>query len=115
MVRRAGSMEVEVRDQMKGGKGTIEVTHLLRQNQLKGKCRFVGSMLIKPGCSIGLHRHDNEEEIYYVIKGAGTVEDNGVRQPIKAGDAMLTGDGASHSIENTGSEDMVVLGVILLY
>jgi len=115
MVQRAGNMEVEIREQMRGGKGTIEITHLLKQNQLKGKCRFVGSMLIRPGCSIGLHRHDNEEEIYYVIKGAGTVEDNGVRQPIKAGDVVLTGDGASHSVENTGDEDMVILGIILLY
>lgn len=115
MIQRSGNMEVESRSQMRGGKGAIEVTHLLQQNQLKGKCRFIGSMLIKPGCSIGLHRHDDEEEIYYVIQGEGTVEDNGVRQQIKAGDVMLTGDGSSHSIENTGNGDMVVLAVILLY
>lgn len=115
MIQRAGNMDLEVREQMKGGKGAVEVTHLLRQIQLKGKCRFFGSMLIKPGCSIGLHRHENEEEIYYIIKGEGTAEDNGIKQPVKAGDVILTGNGASHSIENTGSIDLEVLGVILLY
>jgi mannose-6-phosphate isomerase-like protein (cupin superfamily) len=115
MIQRAGNMDVEIRERMKEGKGAIEVTHLLRQIQLKGKCRFFGSMLIKPGCSIGLHRHDEEEEIYYIVKGEGMAEDNGIRQPIKAGDVMLTGNGASHSIENTGKDDLVVLGIILLY
>lgn len=115
MIQRAGNMESELREKMKGGKGVVEVTHLLRQIQLKGKCRFFGSMLIKPGCSIGLHRHDNEEEIYYIIKGEGTAEDNGIKQPVKAGDVILTGNGASHSIENTGCSDLEVLGVILLY
>lgn len=115
MIQRSGSMETEVREQMKGGKGKVEITHLLRQIQLKGKCRFFGSMVIKPGCSIGLHRHDNEEEIYYIISGGGLAEDNGIRQPVKPGDIILTGNGASHSIENTGSEDLIVLGVILLY
>lgn len=115
MIQRAGSMEVEVREQMKGGKGAIAVTHLVRQIQLKGKCRFFGHMEIKPGCSIGLHRHVNEEEIYYILKGQGMVEDNGIKQEVNAGDVIVTGGGAEHSIENTGGETMEVLGVILLY
>ena len=72
-------------------------------------------MLIKPGCSIGLHQHVNEEEIYYILSGKGIAMDNGIMQEVKEGDVILTGDGASHSIENTGSEMLEVMGVILLY
>ena len=115
MIQRAGNMEVEVREKMKGGKGAVSVTHLLHQIQMKGKCRFFGNMLINPGCSIGEHSHDNEEEIYYILKGKGFVVDNGIRQEVKEGDVILTGNGASHSIENTSSEPLEVLGFILLY
>ncbi len=115
MIQRAGNMEVEVRELMKGGKGAVEITHIMKQSQLKGKCRFFGKMVIKPGSSIGLHRHDEEEEIYFILEGEGTAEDNGLKQPVKAGDAILTGGGSSHSIENTGSSDLVVMGVVLLY
>lgn len=115
MIQRAGSMEVEVREKMKDGKGAVKVIHLLRQIQMRGKCRFFGRMVIEPGCSIGLHRHDNEEEIYYILKGRGLAEDNGIKQEVKEGDIILTGGGATHSIENTSNEPLEVMGVILLY
>lgn len=115
MIQRPCSMEVEVREKMKDGKGSVRVTHLLKQIQMRGKCRFFGKMVIEPGCSIGLHKHDDEEEIYYILKGRGLAEDNGIRQEVKEGDIILTGGGASHSIENNSSEPLEVMGVILLY
>ena len=115
MIQRANDMEVEVRENMRGGNGAIEIRHILKQNQLKGKCRLFGKIVIKSGCSIGMHRHDEEEEAYYILEGEGVVDDNGTKQPVKAGDVMLTGDGASHSIENTGTTDLVVMAVVILY
>ncbi len=115
MIQRASMMQTEVRDSMKGGKGEISITHLLRQIQMRGHCRFVGRMTINPGCSIGLHQHLDEEEIYYILKGKGIAEDNGIRQEVKEGDVILTGNGASHSIENNSNEPLDVLGIILLY
>lgn len=115
MIQRAANMDVEERKLMKGGKGSVAVTHILKQLQMRGKCRFFGKMSINPGCSVGLHRHDNEEEIYYILKGNGIAEDNGIRQEVKAGDVILTGDGCSHSVENISGETLEVLGIILLY
>ena len=115
MIQRAENMDIEIREKMKDGKGAVQVTHLLRQIQMKGKCRFFGKMLINAGCSIGLHQHVNEEEIYYIVRGRGITEDNGIRQEVKTGDIILTGGGASHSIENTSSEPLEVIGVILTY
>lgn len=115
MIQRSGNMEIEVREKMKGGKGEVAVTHILHKIQMKGKCRFFGRMLINPGCSIGEHPHENEEEIYYILKGKGICVDNGIRQEVKEGDVILTGGGASHSIENTSTEPLEVMGFILLY
>lgn len=115
MIQRAGMMETEIRKNMKDGKGEVSVTHLLRQIQMRGHCRFIGRMVISPGCSIGLHQHLDEEEIYYILKGKGIAVDNGISQEVKPGDVILTGNGASHSIENNSNEPLEVLGIILLY
>ena len=39
---------------------------------------------------------------------------NGTKNEINAGDAVLTGDEASHSIENTGPELLEIMAIILL-
>jgi mannose-6-phosphate isomerase-like protein (cupin superfamily) len=43
------------------------------------------------------------------------VKDNGVDTPIKAGDVVVTGDGASHSIKNTGTTPLKFIAVIITY
>lgn len=115
VIRCSDEMEKEFRERMRDGNGTATIKNLFRQGELRGKARLVAEISLPPGASIGAHRHDNEEEIFYFISGSGRVNDNGVSRDVKAGDAMLTGDGASHSVENTGSEPLVFLATILLY
>lgn len=115
MIQKSNQMEKEVKEQMRGGKGSVGITHILKQDQLTGKCRLVGKLSIQPGCSIGLHPHDNEEEIFYIMKGKALVEDGGVKQEVGEGDAILTGGGSSHSIENISSEPLEVFAFILLF
>lgn len=43
------------------------------------------------------------------------MEDNRIKQEVKEGDVILTGDGASHSIENISEEPLEVMAIILLY
>ncbi|AEV68877.1 cupin domain-containing protein [Acetivibrio clariflavus] len=115
MIKRADEMVKEIKEQMRGGKGSVEILHIFKQEELKGKARLCAKITINPGCSIGLHQHDNEEEIFYVVKGKGTVDDNGTLSEVKAGDAILTGNGASHAVENTGDEPLEMIAIILLY
>ena len=115
MVRPSCDMQVEVREAMRGGKGRVQIRHVFKQEELKGKCRLFAKITLEPGCSIGLHEHVDEEEVFYIIKGRGRVVDGGVERDVAEGDAILTGDGASHSIENIGDEDLQLMAVILLY
>jgi len=115
MIRKQSEMTMETRENMRGGKGSIEINHIFRQEELSGKSRFCAKVIINPGCSIGMHEHSNEEEIYYIIRGQGIVNDNGNIQEVREGDAILTGGGASHSIENTGTVPLELMAVILLY
>lgn len=115
MIKKAQEMAREIKEQMRGGKGSVEILHIYKQEELKGKARLCAKITLQSGCSIGLHQHDNEEEIFYLIRGKGRVNDNGTEKEVAAGDAILTGGGATHAVENTGDEPLEMMAVILLH
>lgn len=105
----------DLRHEMRGGKGSVELMHIFGQDEMTGKARLFAKITLNPGCSIGMHQHDKEEEIYYVISGKGIINDNGNITELSPGDASITGNGGSHSIENNGDEQLVLIAVILLF
>jgi mannose-6-phosphate isomerase-like protein (cupin superfamily) len=112
MVKRMTEMEKQVREKMRGGTGPVEILHIFRQEELKGKARLFARMVIPPGSSIGYHVHEGEEEIFYILSGAGQVVEQGVSSRVGPGDAVLTGAGG-HSIENQGEAPLELLAAIL--
>jgi mannose-6-phosphate isomerase-like protein (cupin superfamily) len=113
MIKRAQELKPEVVTGLRGGKGDLTMTKLIEGEQFQGKGRLYAKIVLPPGASIGWHQHTGDAETYYILKGQGTVNDNGVTGPIRAGDVMFTGNGENHSIENTGSEDLEMLALIL--
>ncbi len=115
MIRTPEDMTIEIRQRLMDGNGSVEVQHLFTKDELKGKCRMFAKITLAPGSSVGKHRHEGEEEVYYLLEGQATVTDNGQSRLVGPGDAILTGDGGEHSIENTGESPLVFMAVILLY
>lgn len=60
------------------------------------------------GAGIGLHQHDHDE-IYYVVSGTGVYTLDGKEHAVGPGNAMLTRPGSTHTIRQTGDEDLVLL------
>lgn len=115
MLRSSQAMAVELRENMRSGRGTVAIKHLFKQDELTGKARLVAEITIPAGGSIGFHLHDQEEEIYYIISGQGKVLDQDETKTVGPGDAVLTGGGKGHAVENAGVEPLVMMAVILLY
>lgn len=113
MVHKRDDMPTEVREQMKGGNGSVTLCHL-EQDNMPPNARLFATLTLTPGSSIGEHVHEGEAEMFYFMRGEGVVIDDGVRIPVKAGDAMTTMDGHAHSVENTGAEDLVLVAAIVL-
>jgi mannose-6-phosphate isomerase-like protein (cupin superfamily) len=64
---------------------------------------------LEPGQATLAHHHRVSEEIYLVVKGAGSLEVEGETKRIRPGDAVLIPPGARHTLENDGSSELVVL------
>ena len=63
---------------------------------------------LKPGSGIGLHEQ-KEDEIYYVLSGTGTMTLDGKSVDITPGTAVLTRPGSTHSLKQTGGDDLVIM------
>jgi mannose-6-phosphate isomerase-like protein (cupin superfamily) len=114
MLNQRGAMKKETKEKMRDGEGAVNFTYLVDCENEKN-IRMLAEASLPPGASIGYHRHDNETEYYLILSGSGEVNDNGTVKPVKAGDAMITGNGESHSIKNTGDIPLVFHAVIVTH
>ena len=114
MVIHRNEMKVEEKERMRDGEGIARFTYLLDGITQKN-ARLFAEITLNPGCSIGNHNHDSETEYYFIVSGIGTVNDDGKEVEVKQGDSVITGNGASHGIKNTGSVPLVLHAVIVTY
>lgn len=106
-------MKRETRTEMRGGKGNVELLHIIGEDGLNRRGRMFAEITLEPGCSIGYHEHHGESEIFYILQGQGMVSDNGTPTAVQAGDCAICEDGQGHSIENTGKEALRFMALII--
>ena len=114
MIVKSGQYREELRV-IADGAGEIILRHKFEREQLFGKSRLVAEVTIRPGHSIGMHPHDPDAEIYYMLSGAlVSINPDGSEEPFLPGDTMLTGDGDSHSVRNDTDQDAKMLAIVML-
>jgi len=113
MIKKADTLQPVTFQNRFGGQGEITMKHLLTGDEFCGKGRLFSHNVIFPGSSIGFHQHHGDFETYYILKGEGLVNDNGAKMQVKAGDVIYTRDSESHSIENTGTENLELIALVL--
>lgn len=114
MVKSSKDMKDNVREAMRGGDGSVICRDFLSKGEYDGKARLFSTLTLEPGCSIGKHVHENEEEIFYVLNGVATYDDNGTTVKMFPGDSCICRSGEAHSIANREeSGTLTVVAVIL--
>lgn len=112
MIRAKTERVSEERHQMRGGEGTVTITHYCQAEEMKN-CRILAEMTVPPGAGVGTHEHTGETEYYLIMEGSGIVNDNGTESRVAAGDVVITGGGATHAIRNDGSVPLRLVAVII--
>lgn len=101
--------------QMFGGEGTAQLREIFAKGDYLGHARLMGVLTLAPGCSVGEHTHQNDEELVYILKGSCVYYDNAEKHVLGVGDAALTRGGESHRIVNESEELVEYLAVVLTY
>lgn len=95
---------------MRGGKNTVFIR---KAPYLLDNMKMYAEITIPNGASIGMHSHEEDEEIITVLSGKGLLKTSEIEGiPFEKGDISLTKKGRYHSIENNEQEDLVLLAVI---
>lgn len=115
MIKRNTEMTTDIKVQMRGGDGQAIIRNILDKGEYKGASRLVATITLEPGSSIGAHIHENEEEIFYILNGVATYNDNGKTEILNTGDSCVCLSGQEHSIANKGNETLEIFAVILTY
>ena len=114
MIKLAKDIAVDRIENMRGGKFATTLTHFMTEAESQNVGKSFTINALPPGGSIGYHQHVGNFEVYYLLSGTATVEDNEKkRHTLNAGDAMICPDGESHSIENVGDGELSFVSVIL--
>lgn len=115
MIRNATAMQRETREQMRGGAGTVSITHVFKADEFTANVRLCAKLTLPPGAGIGSHEHAREDEVYIITSGSGLLDDGHTQSRVNAGDAILTGNGESHALHNDGDEPLELMAIIMCY
>ncbi|MCR5734150.1 MAG: cupin domain-containing protein [Lachnospiraceae bacterium] len=114
MIRKSDECKLVLKEHMREGKGTVEITNLIDgPEELATKGRLFSRIFLKPGCSIGFHIHEGERELFHIMKGTAQYNDNGEIKTVTAGDVTICPSGTGHGIENASDEPVELVAVIL--
>ena len=91
------------------GIGEIRNVFLFGEQDFETPLRFVIYSEIEPGDSIGIHRHEDNEEVYVILEGTGEMTVNGETRAVKQGDVLLNKPFWSHGLVNTSEAVLKIL------
>ena len=113
MIRKADEFRIEYKEHMRGGDGTVQLTHFITgPAELEDKGRLFAKITLNPGCSIGYHVHEKDAELFYIL--IGTAEYNGEMRTVSAGDVTICPAGTGHGIANR-TDGVVELVAVIVY
>ena len=113
MIKKKNEFSPELREKMRDGKGTVQLTNFVTAADMNEKGRMFGTIVLEKGCSIGYHVHEKDSELFYILKGKAKYNDNGTDVTVEAGDVTYTPAGTGHSIECLGDEPVELVALIV--
>ena len=75
------------------------------------KNRIIYGKLI-PGASIGVHTHETNSEIIYIVEGTGKVLMDQAYEKLEAGMCHYCPKGHTHSLMNDSGSDLIFFAVV---
>ncbi|MEI6499587.1 MAG: cupin domain-containing protein [Armatimonadota bacterium] len=93
-------------NQVRGGDGTCNEAAAFTRDELKTKLLGIGMTTLHPGSSVGVHPHEDNEEVYLILSGQGIATIDGREQRVRPGDVMVNHPGCSHGLKNDSDEEL---------
>ena len=109
MIRNFTKAKMHFKGSSHGGLGDSEWYDVWNKGDFISNVDFFCRGIIPPGCSVGYHKHGNDEEMYIVLNGQGTMTLDGKEFSVSKGDMILNPPGGEHGLVNDSDNDIEVL------
>ena len=99
------------------GEAPVEEWHRLRSHvlmdagELGSRNMSVTWLVVPAGAEQSLRSHEEAEQVYVVVRGAGTMSVAGDTQPVGEGDLILVPPATDHSVANDGGAELACLSI----
>ena len=84
---------------------------LMDAGELGSRHMTVTWLEVPPGASERLHSHEEAEQVYVVVRGAGTMSAAGDTETLEPGDLALIPPATDHTIANQGDGELALVSV----
>ena len=91
------------------GRGVVESARALQADDFDTGLDFVEYVEVPAGSSIGLHRHGDDEELYFILSGRGLMTIEGAEHRVGPGDLILNRRHWAHGLDNDSREPIQIL------
>jgi len=91
----------------------VDMKALLEPEEMFDAGRLFARVTIAPGSSLAYHRHDDEMEGFYILKGTIRMSDNGTMVDLCEGDVLITPEGEAHAVFNETDEPVELIALIV--
>ena len=99
-------IEEKIIPKMRGGEGEMITRMFVNEDTkiMRGR--------LTPGSTIGLHTHEGDSEMIFILSGAGKVLCDGEYEPLSAGSVHYCPKGHEHSLINDSDSDLTFFAVV---
>lgn len=85
---------------------------MTKTSLVKGEKLFAGLNSLEPGQEHGLHAHEGQEKMYFVVEGNAQIQVGEETQTLEPGGMAFAACGVPHSVRNSGPGRLVVMVVM---
>ncbi|RYV01680.1 cupin domain-containing protein [Shewanella sp. OPT22] len=109
MIRNFLNAERQIQESAHDGEGSVDLFEVFGRSDFMSKCEFIDRQIIPPNSTVGYHKHGNNEELYIVLDGEGTITLDGVKSKVIKGDIIKNKPYGFHGLINDSRNNLEIL------
>ncbi len=109
MIRNFLETKRQIQHSAHDGKGEVELYEIFGKSDFLGNCDFIDRQVIPPNSTVGYHKHGNNEEIYIILDGTGTMTIDSKVVRVKKGDMIKNLPFGEHGLVNDSNANIELL------
>ena len=99
---------VKDKEQAHNGMGLLEKVRPYTSKDFKSPVDFLDYVIVPSNASIGMHTHGANEEVYFILKGEGTMIINHEGFKVCPGDIIVNSVEGTHGLINDSKQNMEI-------